>query len=259
MTDALAFDIDYKKKDNMKKRAIKSAPDYDAFRNMVACASLKTVSRQEVESLGDRKKGWKKANDGISSSRGLDSILGQEALEKTKKAGAGALAVENIKKPKNAMEFNRDWRRLKDPEKKLRYLVKIGPSACNKLLSSHGDSDFFEEILLFLKDIAYDDSQCDREGIVEILDDTESTCSEGALPQSKKKRLNMLTLFMELSSVDNFDFMKAMMDKSILSSVSEWIRGRIVKEDAQNQEGGDTSSSNTKLLEELASKYYSIS
>ena len=43
MTDALAFDIDYKKKDNMKKRAIKSAPDYDAFRNMVACASLKTV------------------------------------------------------------------------------------------------------------------------------------------------------------------------------------------------------------------------
>ena len=248
------------------------------------CRSSFPQSRQEVESLGDRKKGWKKANDGISSSRGLDSILGQEALEKTKKAGAGALAVENIKKPKNAMEFNRDWRRLKDPEKKLRfgylpcilffpicvrlilaslyncrYLVKIGPSACNKLLSSHGDSDFFEEILLFLKDIAYDDSQCDREGIVEILDDTESTCSEGALPQSKKKRLNMLTLFMELSSVDNFDFMKAMMDKSILSSVSEWIRGRIVKEDAQNQEGGDTSSSNTKLLEELASKYYSIS
>ena len=43
MTEALAFDIDYKKKDNMKKRAIKSAPDYDAFRNMVACASLKTV------------------------------------------------------------------------------------------------------------------------------------------------------------------------------------------------------------------------
>ena len=42
-TDALAFDIDYKKKDNMKKRAIKSAPDYDTFRNMVACASLKTV------------------------------------------------------------------------------------------------------------------------------------------------------------------------------------------------------------------------
>ena len=124
-----------------------------------------------------------------------------------------------------------------------RYLVKIGPTACKKLLSSHGDSDFFEEILLFLKDIAYDDSRCNGEGIVEILDNTESTCSEGALPQSRKKTLNMLTLFMEMSSVDNFDFMKAMMDKTILSSVSEWIRGKIVKEDAQN----------TKLLEELAS------
>jgi Dynein attachment factor N-terminus len=43
LTAALEFDIDYKKKDNMKKRAIRVAPSYDAFKNMVACAGLKTV------------------------------------------------------------------------------------------------------------------------------------------------------------------------------------------------------------------------
>ena len=43
LTAALEFDVNYKKKDNMKKRAIRSAPSYDAFKNMVACASLKTV------------------------------------------------------------------------------------------------------------------------------------------------------------------------------------------------------------------------
>lgn len=259
MTEALAFDIDYKKKDNMKKRAIKSAPDYDAFRNMVACASLKTVSRQEVESLGDKKKGWKKATDGMLSSGGIDTILGQEALEKNKKAGAGALTVEKIKKPKNAMEFNRDWRRLKDSEKKLRYIVTVGPSVCKKLLSSNGDSDFFEEILSFVKDIAYDDSKCDKKGIVEISDDKEPTSSEETMPPSRKKTLNILTLLTELSSIDNFDFMKAMMDKSVLSSVSEWIRSKVVKEEAQNRDGEDTCSFNATVLEELASKYHSLS
>jgi hypothetical protein len=43
LTEALEFDIAYKKKDNMKKRAVRSAPSYDAFKNMVACAHLKTV------------------------------------------------------------------------------------------------------------------------------------------------------------------------------------------------------------------------
>jgi hypothetical protein len=43
LLDALEFDINYKKKDNMKKRAIRVAPSYDAFKNMVACANLKTV------------------------------------------------------------------------------------------------------------------------------------------------------------------------------------------------------------------------
>ena len=40
---ALEFDIKYKETDSMKKRAVKIAGSYDEFKNMVACAHLKTL------------------------------------------------------------------------------------------------------------------------------------------------------------------------------------------------------------------------
>jgi hypothetical protein len=40
---ALDSDCKYKQTDNMKKRAIRVAKSYDEFKNMVACAHLKTV------------------------------------------------------------------------------------------------------------------------------------------------------------------------------------------------------------------------
>ena len=43
LRNALDFDIKYKQKDNMKKKAVKVATNYDEFKNMVACAHLKTV------------------------------------------------------------------------------------------------------------------------------------------------------------------------------------------------------------------------
>jgi len=60
LQNALEFDIAYKRTDNMKKKAVKIAKDYDEFKNFVACAHLKTLSRKEVESLGTPKKGWQK-------------------------------------------------------------------------------------------------------------------------------------------------------------------------------------------------------
>jgi hypothetical protein len=43
LQSALDFDLRYKQTDSMKKRAIKTAGTYDEFKNMVACAHLKTV------------------------------------------------------------------------------------------------------------------------------------------------------------------------------------------------------------------------
>ena len=43
LQSALEMDIKYQQTDNMKKRAIKVAQSYDEFKNMVACAHLKTL------------------------------------------------------------------------------------------------------------------------------------------------------------------------------------------------------------------------
>lgn len=44
LQQALEFDIKYKQKDNMKKRACKVAKSYDEFRDMVACAHLEHLT-----------------------------------------------------------------------------------------------------------------------------------------------------------------------------------------------------------------------
>ena len=56
LVESLKFDITYKQQDNMKKRAVKQAPSYDDFKNMVACAHLKKVTKQDIEELGKSKK-----------------------------------------------------------------------------------------------------------------------------------------------------------------------------------------------------------
>lgn len=44
LSQALQQDREYKATDAMKKRAITQAKNYDEFRDMVACATLKPVS-----------------------------------------------------------------------------------------------------------------------------------------------------------------------------------------------------------------------
>ena len=51
LVESLKFDITYKQQDNMKKRAVKQAPSYDDFKNMVACAHLKKVTKQNINML----------------------------------------------------------------------------------------------------------------------------------------------------------------------------------------------------------------
>ena len=48
LRSALEFDVHHKQTDSMKKRACKVARDYDEFKNMVAAAHLKTLTKSEV-------------------------------------------------------------------------------------------------------------------------------------------------------------------------------------------------------------------
>ena len=112
---ALDSDVKYKQVDNMKKRAIRISKSYDEFKAMVACAHLKTVSREDIESLKAVKKGWKNQS---SKSSATASILAVD----TKIDSSGAVSmtpdVGRVKKPKTSFEFERNWRRLGTPEKK---------------------------------------------------------------------------------------------------------------------------------------------
>ena len=67
------------------KRACKVATDYNEFKNMVACAHLKKLTRKEVESLSVAKKGWKKTpttSENVSQSVNTAKILKQERDKK---------------------------------------------------------------------------------------------------------------------------------------------------------------------------------
>ncbi|RYH16036.1 hypothetical protein EON65_30775 [archaeon] len=85
LQSALDFDLRYKQTDNMKKRAVKVSTSYDEFKAMVACAHLKKLTKKEVESLSNVKKGWikKPSHEGAES---VPSVLVEEQkLEETKK------------------------------------------------------------------------------------------------------------------------------------------------------------------------------
>lgn len=153
---ALEFDKKYKLQDNMKKRAVKQAPSYDDFRNMVACAHLKKVTRQDIESLSKSKKGWQKnhgfggENDNSNSSNTSARILNEE-LRLTSQADENAVKAisSNFKIPKTTMELGRDIRRKKEMKEKLSYLENITLKTAKKLFKKGDvDTDLLEELLL---------------------------------------------------------------------------------------------------------------
>lgn len=126
LTAALQEDVQYKLRDNMKKRACKVAGSYDEFKAMVDCAHLKKVSRQDIESLRAVKRGWKGAGSSSSTNKATTGILSLEEENKAKLSQA-----KNIEQklqcnggggtnPRTPLELGRDMKRLKTNEDKLR-------------------------------------------------------------------------------------------------------------------------------------------
>ena len=113
----------------MKKRACRVATDYDEFRNMVACAHLKKLSKKEVESLSHVKKGWINTNNSVSNSngKGNSSLLvlskekeKEELLNSQKNNPIAVKDVSDVKKPKTAMELEKSLKRIATDEEKFR-------------------------------------------------------------------------------------------------------------------------------------------
>lgn len=150
LQESLAFDVQYKQKDNMKKRACKVAGSYDEFKEMVAASHLKTVTSKEVESLSHAKKGWQKAAAKQDANAPL--ILNQEKdkMNKEKSLQKGVVLAVASSLPRTAAEFERDFKRQKNENDKLRYLIFVGLKRSKKVLTEGADTDLIESILQLL-------------------------------------------------------------------------------------------------------------
>jgi hypothetical protein len=123
LKEALEFDIQYKQRDNMKKRACKVAGSYDEFKAMVDCAHLKKVTRQEVESLRAVKKGWTKSSSSTTVAKGAN-ILSQEDIQTTKSKQSDELRIKlssgGFRAPRTPLELERDFKRQTSSTDQLR-------------------------------------------------------------------------------------------------------------------------------------------
>jgi hypothetical protein len=103
LLSSIAKDTERKAVDTMKKRAILSASSYDEFKNLVACANLQPLSRDDFA---------KRA--AVSVNHGLARASAAPPRGATSLHSSGAL-------PRSPGEFDREWRRIgKAPESRLR-------------------------------------------------------------------------------------------------------------------------------------------
>lgn len=123
LNESLEFDIRYKKQDYMKKRAIKTAATYDEFKNLVSCSHLKKLNSKEVEALGNinkvnRDNKNNNINENNNTRNNIPSILNNEEIQLKnkesikKKKKIITLDNNNFIKPKNILEFERDFNLL---------------------------------------------------------------------------------------------------------------------------------------------------
>lgn len=158
LTAALDFDIKYKQVDNMKKRAVRNAGSYDEFRQLVAAAHLKKVSRKEVESLSDVKRGWTKGSTGKHGTESAlldlqdennspDSLKNRpESLIPAKKAKKVSSKKSISASPKTSMELDRNLRRFSCDTDRFAYISSLSRDIVMPLLVKAIDVDLMENI-----------------------------------------------------------------------------------------------------------------
>eukprot|EP01039_Chlorochromonas_danica_P006459 gene6459-7123_t len=207
---ALEFDTRYRQTDNMKKRAVKVAASYDEFKAMVACAHLKKLTKKEVESLSNVKKGWKKHSH-VSQQSGTQLLELEQTREETMRKHEAF--VEKVKakkgKPRSAMELERDLRRINSDEGKMRYLEELGLGEVRDILNRGADVDLLEVIALAVVTV--------HEQRSSNVDDSTTAVSDGEVNSCT----NWLTM---LSSLSKFSLMLDFADRSLATKIRDSLQ-----------------------------------
>jgi hypothetical protein len=143
LSSALKFDVEYKQKDNMKKRAIKVATDYDQFKAMVDCSHLKKITSKEVQSLGDRKQGWSREYR-ADTSNDANILLSEETMS-TNLAGQNLTPLSF--NPTSSAALERELVSLTSFEEKILYLKEVGSKQIKKLIKKDCNAELFDQLL----------------------------------------------------------------------------------------------------------------
>lgn len=117
--DAVEYDRLYKKTDDLKKRVIVEAADYDEFRNRVLCADLKPLSSHDIKNMAQGKPAHNRATGTGGGAAAVDKAGARKkrGLRKSKKASAVTTTASTFTFmpptccPANSADFVRDWRR----------------------------------------------------------------------------------------------------------------------------------------------------
>lgn len=140
---AMAHDVRYKQVDNMKKRAVKGAASYDEFKALVSCAHLQKISRKEVESLSDPKRGWKKTASAHKTNNGTILVPENESSSSCKLISTASSGKK--KGPRNCSELQRDLNRLTNDSERWVYIHdKVTMEKTVQILQVGADVDLIE-------------------------------------------------------------------------------------------------------------------
>ena len=180
--EAIEDDRERKLIDETKKRVVLTAKNYDEFRHLVASANQKRLSREEIESLQDEKKGWGSVSghkpSQSSSIRSLGCNLRSESEELKQNEVVSNLIsssfheqnetssnqsnpslthdISEVEYDHNStLEFKRDWDRIKQLESGdgifvNQMLRKVGWRKCHKLFSKSMEIALLEDLIVHL-------------------------------------------------------------------------------------------------------------
>lgn len=114
---SLEADISYRQKDNAKKKAAKDSVNYDEFRAKVSCSHMKTLSRSEIETLKDVKKGW--TTKKVSNLSEGPSLIDSASLSSISSMTSCTSKKLSKKKVKSSSDLEKDLRKITTAEEKL--------------------------------------------------------------------------------------------------------------------------------------------
>jgi len=154
VTEAMHFDWKRDKVDDAKKRAIYNAKNYDDFKDRVAGCTLKPIHRDEFNAppkytfnnqVGD------KPNTPLLPSGGSSKLSSQAT---SGRGGYGDASVFVEKVPKNGHEFDRELRRRKTAEDKVRLIeVVLENGLIARLFGRELDGEMLRQVLIALEEV----------------------------------------------------------------------------------------------------------